>query len=179
MRAAVRAMCAHIAFGGPPTEERMRPILQAEGLEEAKLQGVRPRRHKEDHEYVTNPINVSSDTTDTFSLSRLLAEYAECKSFVKLAERHGIHRPEIRRVFRNAAKQLLESRLQDRQALGAWIHMLIEKANPHGPGVTKRQAAKEGDIHRLDPPELALFRIMICKDNADILDDIFAPHGNQ
>lgn len=63
MRAAVRAMCAYIAFGGQPTEERMRPILQAEGLEEAKLQGVRPRRYKEDHEYVTNPINVSSDTS--------------------------------------------------------------------------------------------------------------------
>jgi hypothetical protein len=37
MRAAVRAMCAYIVFGGQPTEERMRPILQAVGAEKASL----------------------------------------------------------------------------------------------------------------------------------------------
>lgn len=37
MRAAVRAMCAYIVFGGQPAEERMRPILQAVGAEEPRL----------------------------------------------------------------------------------------------------------------------------------------------
>ena len=81
----------------------------------------------------------------THSLARLLAEYAEARSFRMLADRHGIHRPEIRRAFRRAAERL-EAGGREQQALAAWIRAMIDKANPFGEGESKRQAAKHGDV---------------------------------
>lgn len=179
MRAAVRAMCAYITFGGQPTEERMRPILQAVGAEEASL-STRPKtQHKEDGEYLSQP---GSDGKPggkaTHSLARLLAEYAEARSFRSLADRHGIHRPEIRRAFRHAAEKL-EVGGREQQALAAWIRARIDKANPFGEGESKRQAAKRGDVFVSDDPRIADFRVQINKNSYDLLDQIFAPRGNQ
>jgi hypothetical protein len=74
-----------------------------------------------------------------------IAEYAEARSFGRLADRHGIHRPEIRRAFRRAAERL-ETGDREQQALAAWIRALIDRANPFGEGESKRQAAKRGDV---------------------------------
>ncbi len=96
MRTAVRAMCAYIAFGGQPTEERMRPILQAVGAEETSL-STRPKtQNKLDGENLSPYVkDGKGGGKATHSLARLLAEYAEARSFRRLADRHGIHRPEI------------------------------------------------------------------------------------
>jgi hypothetical protein len=179
MRAAVRAMCAYIAFGGQPTEERMRPILQAVGAEEASL-STRPKtQHKEDSEYLSQPgSDGKPGGKTTHSLARLIAEYAETRNFRRLADRHGIHRPEIRRAFRRAAESL-EAGDREQQALAAWIRALIDKANPFGEGESKRQAAKRGDVFVSDDPRIADFRVQINKNSDDLVDQIFAPRGNQ
>jgi hypothetical protein len=176
MRAAVRAMCAYIAFGGQPTEERMRPILQAVGAEEASL-STRPKTpHKEDGEYLSHPgSDGKPGEKATHSLARLLAEYAEARSFRRLADRHGIHRPEIRRAFRHAEERL-EVGGREQQALAAWIRALIDKANVFGEGESKRQAAKHGDVFVSDDPRIADFRVRV---EDGLLDQIFAHRGNQ
>lgn len=71
-------MCAYITFGGQPTEERIRPILQAIGAEEARLtvqaksqykeKGEDPSQHRQDGKFGGKA---------THSLARLLAEYAD------------------------------------------------------------------------------------------------------
>jgi hypothetical protein len=175
MRAAVRAMCAYIAFGGQPAEEQMRPILQAVGAEEASL-STRPKtQYKQDGE------NLPQHAKDgkvgekaAHSLARLLSEYAEARSFRRLAERHGIHRPEIRRAFRRAAENL-EAGGSEQQALAAWIRALIDKANPFGEGESKRQAAKRGDVFVSDDPRIADFRVRV---EDGLLAKILAPRGN-
>ncbi len=179
MRAAVRAMCAYIAFGGQPTEERMRPILQAVGAEEASLSTGPKTHYKKDGEYLSqHGKNGKPAGKATHSLAQLLAEYAEARSFRGLADRHGIHRPEIRRAFRRAAESL-EAGGSEQQALAAWIRALIDKANPFGEGESKRQAAKHGDVFVSDDPRIADFRVQINKNSDDLLDQIFAPRGNQ
>lgn len=179
MRAALRAMCAYIAFGGHPTEDWMRLILRAVGMEDANLSTLPKTQHKEDGKYLSQP---GSDGKPggkaTHSLARLLAEYAEVRSFRSLADRHGIHRPEIRRAFRHAAEKL-EVGGREQQALAAWIRAMIDKANPFGEGESKRQAAKRGDVFVSDDPRIAEFRVQINKYSDDLLDQIFAPRGNQ
>jgi hypothetical protein len=175
MRAAVRAMCAYIAFGGQPTEERMRPILQAVGAEEASLSTLPKTQYKEDGENLSQHGNDGKAVENaTHSLARLLAEYAEARSFRTLADRHGIHRPEIRRAFRRAAERL-EAGGSEQQALAAWIRVLIDKANPFGEGESKRQAAKRGDVFASDDERIADFRIRV---EDGLLAKILAPRGN-
>ena len=175
MRAAVRAMCAYIAFGGQPTEERMRQILQAVGAEEASL-SMGPKTHyKADREYLSqHGKNGKPGGEATHSLAQLLAEYAEVRSFRGFADRHSIHRPEIRR-----AVESLEAGGSEQRALAAWIRALIDKANPFGEGESKRQAAKHGDVFVSDDRRIADFRVQINKNSDDLLDQIFAPRGNQ
>jgi hypothetical protein len=179
MRAAVRAMCAYITFGGQPTEEQMRPILQAVGAEEASLSTGLKTQYKEDGEYLSPHTKDGKPREKaTHSLARLFAEYAEERSFRRLADRHGIHRPEIRRAFRRAAESL-EAGDREQQALAAWIRALIDNANVFGEGESKRQAAKHGDVFVSDDPRIADFRVQVNKNSDDLLDQIFAPRGNQ
>jgi hypothetical protein len=110
----------------------------------------------------------------THSLARLLAEYAEARSFGRLADRHGIHRPESRRAFRRAAERL-ESGGSEQQALAAWIRAVIDKANPFDEGESKRQAAKRGDVFASDDARIADFPIRI---EDGLLAKILAPRGN-
>lgn len=175
MRAAVRAMCAFIAFGGQPAEERMRPILQAVSAEEASLSTQPKTQYKEDSERLSQHGNGGkAGGKATHSLARLLAEYGEARSFRRLADRHGIHRPEIRRAFRHAAERL-EAGSSEQQALAAWIRALIDKANPFGEGESKRQAAKHGDVFVSDDPRIADFRVRV---EDGLLNKILAPRGN-
>jgi hypothetical protein len=175
MRAAVRAMCAYIAFGGQPTEGQMRPILQAVGAEEASL-SMRPRtQQKENGESLSrHGKNGKSGRKATHSLAQLLVEYAEARSFRRLADRYAIHRPEIRRAFRHAAESL-EVGGMEQQALAAWIRSLIDKADPFSAGESKRQAAKRGDVFVSDDPRIADFRVRV---EDGLLVKILAPRGN-
>jgi hypothetical protein len=175
MRAAVKAMCACIAFGGQPTEEQMRPILRAVGTEEASLSTGPKTQYKGDGEYLSrHGNNGKREKKATHSLARLLAEYGEERSFRRLADRYGIHRPEIRRAFRRAAESL-EAGGREQQALAAWIRALIDKANPFGEGESKRQAAKRGDVFITDDPRIADFRVRV---EDGLLSKILAPRGN-
>jgi hypothetical protein len=173
MRAAVRAMCAYIAFDGQPTEERMRPILQAVGVGEARM-STGPRRQGDLGSPSQHVKNGTPGEKATHSLARLLAEYAEVRSFRSLADRHCIHRPETRRAFRSAAEKL-EVGDREQQALATWIRALIDKTNPFGEGESKRQAAKRGDVFVSDDARIADFRIRI---EDGLLAQILAPRGN-
>lgn len=173
MRAAVRAMCTYITFNGQPTEKQMRPILQAVGAEETSM-SMGSRKQK-DLEYTSQyGKHGKSGGKATHSLARLLAEYAEVRSFRMLADKYGILRPEIRRAFRCAAEKL-EAGSREQQALAAWIRSLIDKANPIDVGETKRQAAKRGDVFVSDDERIADFRVRI---EDGLLAKILAPRGN-
>ena len=98
-------------------------------------------------------------------VSQLAVEYAECRSFSKLADRHGIHRPLVRRALRRASAQLSsESMDVEAQCLGAYINMLVDGASPKGRGMTKSRALAAGDISRSDPDALGKFRIRVDSD---------------
>jgi hypothetical protein len=175
MRAAVRTMCAYKTFGGQPTEERIRPILQAIGAEEARLIVQAKTQYKEKGEDPSqHRQNVEFGERATHSLAQLLAEYAEARSFGRLADRHGIHRPEIRRAFRSAAEKL-EAGDREQQTLAAWIRALIDKANPFDEGESKPQAAKRGHVFVTDNGRIADFRVRI---EDGLLAKILAPRGH-
>jgi hypothetical protein len=160
LRMAVKVIACLIMFGGAPTQEQTRPIFEAAGLEEQKLKG-------------NEGDNIS------VSLSQLLDEYEKKRSFQYVAQLHGLHRPEVRRTFKRVSNILLNSKVPEEHALGAWVFSLIDKANPHGTGQTERYKAKSGNIIRYDPPELGQFRVKIGKNSDELLDQLFAPMGIQ
>jgi hypothetical protein len=153
----------------------MRPILQAVGAEEASLTTLLETQHKEGGEYLSQHGKDGKPGEKAMhSLARLLAEYAEARSFRSIADRHGIHRPEIRRAFRRAVEKL-EAGGREQQALAAWIRALIDKSNPFGVGESKRQAAKHGDVFVKDDARIADFRVRF---EDGLLSKILAPRGN-
>jgi hypothetical protein len=119
---------------GPPTVELMRGILTETGLE-----------------------NLLSTP-----LSGIVALYAETRSFQRVAELAGLHRPDIRRVMSQAARQLNESTIAHHKALGAYIAGLIDKASATGQGFSKRKLMKQGDIYVKDPEVLGKFVIDVA-----------------
>jgi hypothetical protein len=95
--------------------------------------------------------------------------YEQSRSFQKVADAYGLHRPDIRRAMSRAAKQLNESKDGNEAALGAFIHGLIDKASASGQGFSKRKLAKQCHIYRADPPILGEFRINIMDPHFDHL----------
>jgi hypothetical protein len=147
IRMAVKLAGTFLLLGGVPTAEVIHPILLKAGLE--------------------NKLPVP--------LSHLIAEYAECRDFSKMAYRHKLHRPDIRRAMSEASKILLGKDDGDQHvaaqatdpegiALGAYIFALIDKANPQGSGKSKREVDKTARaIVRCDPAIVGEFRIN-CND---------------
>lgn len=133
IRMAVKTLCAFIMMG-EPTPEKMRAILEREGLE---------------------------DSLEKLPLSECVDLYAKTRSFQRIAEVHHLHRPDIRRAMSRASKALMDSRDAQAHALGAYIHSLIDKANPSGVGYSKRKVSKLGHIYRTDPAILGEFRIRV------------------
>jgi hypothetical protein len=133
IRMAVKTLCAFIMMG-EPTPENMHDILEKAGLE---------------------------SSLEKLPLSTCIDLYAKTRSFQRIAEVHHLHRPDIRRAMSRASKQLMESRDAHEHALGAYIHSLIDKANPSGVGYSKRKAQKLGHIFRRDSDILGMFRIPI------------------
>jgi hypothetical protein len=130
IRMAVKTLACFIMMG-EPTVDRMHGILTRAGLEKS---------------------------LDKIDLSEIVDLYAKTRSFQRIAEVHHLHRPDIRRAMSRASKQLMESKDAQEHALGAYIHSLIDKANPSGVGYSKRKVSKLGHIYRTDPPLLGEFR---------------------
>jgi hypothetical protein len=133
IRMAVKTLCAFIMMG-EPTPEKMKTILDKEGLEIG---------------------------LEKLPLSECVDQYARTRSFQRIAEVHHLHRPDIRRAMSRASKALMESKTATAHALGAYIHSLIDKANPSGVGYSKRKVSKLGHIYRTDPAILGEFRIRV------------------
>ncbi len=133
IRMAVKTLGAFIMMG-PPTPEKMKVILEKEGLE---------------------------DSLGKLPLSECVDLYAKTRSFQRLAEVHHLHRPDIRRAMSRASKALMESKDAHAHALGAYIHSLIDKANPSGMGYSKRKMQKQGHVYRVDSPILGDFRVKV------------------
>jgi hypothetical protein len=93
------------------------------------------------------------------SLSNVVELYAKTRSFQRVAEVLSLHRPNIRRAMAEASKLLLDSKPIRENALGAYIHDLIDKASASGHGFSDRQMAKQGNIYMKDPEILGEFRI--------------------
>ena len=116
---------AFMLFGGPPTAAQMREILLPSGLE-YKLDGVK--------------------------LSQVIAKFAACRSFGKVAYKYDLHQPDIRRAMSHATKHLLRSDYTfnsltltgtpEETALGAYLYDLINKVSASGRGKSKRQLDK-------------------------------------
>lgn len=139
IRMAVKTLGTFIMMGGAPTVEMMHEILTRAGLE---------------------------DSLKKIELSKVVDLYVRTHNFQKISELHHLHRPDIRRAMSRASKQLMESKDPQEHALGAYMHSLIDKANPAGQGFSKRKLAKQCHIYRTDPKILGEFRI-------DVLDPDF------
>lgn len=96
---------------------------------------------------------------EKIGLSEVVDLYKKTRSFAKVAEVYGLHRPDIRRAMSRAAKQLNDSKSGHEVALGAYIHGLIDKASAAGQGFSKRKLAKQCHIFHQDPQILGEFRI--------------------
>jgi hypothetical protein len=134
IRMAIKTLGTFIMMGGAPTVEMMHTILTRAGLE---------------------------DSLKKIELSKIVDLYVRTHNFQKIAELYHLHRPDIRRAMSRASKQLMESKDPQEHALGAYIHSLIDKANPAGQGFSKRKIAKQCHIFRCDPDCLGTFRIRI------------------
>lgn len=139
IRMAVKTLACFIMLG-EPTVEKMHEILTRAGLEKS---------------------------LEKIDLSEIIDLYAKTRSFQRIAEVHHLHRPDIRRAMSRASKQLMESKNAQEHALGAYIHSLIDKANPSGVGYSKRKMQKLGHIYRVDPPLLGEFRISVSDPDFD------------
>jgi hypothetical protein len=148
IRMAVKTLACFIMMG-EPTVEHMHGILEGAGLEKS---------------------------LEKIDLSEVIDLYAKTRSFQRIAEVHGLHRPDIRRAMSRASKALMESKDPSEHALGAYIHSLIDKANPSGVGYSKRKMQKLGHIYRVDPAILGEFRIDVS--NPDF-DHMFVSRANR
>jgi len=109
------------------------------------------------------------NSLEKVELSKVVKLYEQTRSFQKVAEAYGLHRPDIRRAMSKAAKQLNESRDGNEVALGAYIHGLIDKASASGQGYSKRKLAKQCHIYRHDPTILGSFRVDVTDPHFDHL----------
>jgi hypothetical protein len=133
IRMAVKTLACFIMMG-EPTMERMHDILDKAGLEKS---------------------------LEKIDLSEIIDLYAKTRSFQRIAEVHHLHRPDIRRAMSRASKALMESKIAQEHALGAYIHSLIDKSNPVGVGLSKRKMQKQGHVYRTDSHILGEFRIKV------------------
>jgi len=148
IRMAVKTLACFIMMG-EPTMERMHDILDGAGLEKS---------------------------IEKIDLSEIIDLYAKTRSFQRIAEVHHLHRPDIRRAMSRASKALMESKDPQEHALGAYIHSLIDKANPSGVGYSKRKMQKLGHIYRVDPALLGEFRISVSDPD---FEHIFVSRANR
>jgi hypothetical protein len=181
LRMAVRTLCAYIIFGGIPTADQLRPFLEKAGWEEVLLQGTSGGfRQKDDSDYKTQSGADGSPSEENIkcSLSEIIVDYARTRNFVTVANKHGVHRPDVRRKMKKAAVALGEMKEMEMQAIGAYILRMIDKANPAGAGDSARQKAKQGPFITKDSPELGAFRVEITAENGKLFEKVFASRAS-
>jgi hypothetical protein len=109
-------------------------------------------------------------------LSSLVEMYASTRSFQRVAEVAGLHRPDIRRAMSQASKLLSASGNTMQRAIGAYIFDLIDKASASGHGYSTRKMAKQGNILVTTTPLLGEFRIDV---NDPTFDQILVSRANR
>lgn len=155
IRMAIKVAGCFVMLGGPPTVEWMHKILLKAGYEN-KLKKA--------------------------PLSEMIALYAQCQSFEQVAGKFKVkNRPDVRRTMSRAAKYLMRGdslaknnffadgaqfdegiALPEEIALGAYIFTLIDRANPNGQGISKRQRAKTARFVMFrDPKCVGEFRLRV------------------
>ena len=112
-------------------------------------------------------------------MARVIADYAECRSFNKVAAAYGLARPSIRKCLSIASAAMLESLRPEERALSAYIGGLIFRANPHGKSPSIRFAKKAGNVERTDPSILGEFRLRIGAPGFEDLWTIDTPHARR
>lgn len=166
IRMAVKTLACFIMMG-EPTIEKMHEILVRAGLENSLDQTNSTRELK---------LARKKNEADSIQLSKIIDLYAKTRSFQRIAEVHHLHRPDIRRAMSRASKQLMESKDAQEHALGAYIHSLIDKANPSGVGYSKRKVSKMGHLYRSDSEILGEFRINVSDPD---FDQMFVSRANR
>jgi hypothetical protein len=120
---------------------------------------------------VISEILVRSELEDSLgkvALSKVVVLYEKTRSFQKVADTYGIHRPDVRRAMRKAAQKLEKSDDNKEKALGAFLQGLIEKASASGQGFSQRKMAKQGHIYKKDPDILGQFRVDVASEDFDL-----------
>jgi hypothetical protein len=101
----------------------MRSILRAVGAEEASLTTLLETQYKESGEYLSQHGKDGKPGEKAMhSLARLLAEYAEARSFRNLADRHGIHRLPFRQTKNRFQWLLLRTQAFSQTLQILWPH---------------------------------------------------------
>lgn len=105
-----QAMGAMILLGTRPDVETLQPILEKEGLAQ----------------------------TEYGPLAAMIVAYADCRNYSTIADAVNAPVPAIRKIFRPAAQQLLNSDNLRAVAVGAYLGVLMEHASLRGSGYGKR-----------------------------------------
>jgi hypothetical protein len=147
LRMAMKKMGTFIIMG-PPTADSLKEIFEECGIE--------------------NQLTVP--------LSYVVEMYAKTRSFQRVSEVLRLHRPDIRRVMSAASKLLNDSSDTRKRAVGAYLFDLIDKASASGQGVSRRKAAKQGDIYIQTPSILGEFRIDVSSPD---FDHVFVSRANR
>jgi hypothetical protein len=142
LRRAVRALTAILMFKGHPSREQLAPILDAAQVNVTALPS-------------------HSSYTATVPLVDLIMAYLETRSFAEVATKFKVHRPQIRRAIREAAKALQVSANPAHEAVGYWMELLIEGMSMFGAGIGKKAIARQANLELSDPALLGEFRIRI------------------
>lgn len=130
---------------------------------------------------IISEIFISSGLEDCLDgkieLSKVVVLYEKTRSFQRVADTYGLHRPDVRRCMRKAAQQLELAKDSQERALGAYLQGLIEKASASGQGLSKRKVAKQGHIFKVDPAILGEFRVNV--NHPDFEPAIFVSRANR
>lgn len=94
-------------------------------------------------------------------LSTIAWSYSKTRAYWLTAEKLKVKRQDIRRALLKAHKTLVASTDMREQALGAWLWGSLEKSNPMGNGLAKREMRKQGHQVLKDGAILGQFSVDI------------------
>lgn len=152
IRHATQAVAAILLYGGEkPSAELLSRVLIRAGAEEQQLKA-------EDGNQVV-----------MVKASQMIVDFAVSRSYADVAEKHRLHRPEVRRCLRGLAAKFLASSLPQEEALGGWLTVLTDKTSAKGAGYTVRQKAKFIPMYRVDSTILGKFEIDVSHPDFDQL----------
>jgi hypothetical protein len=158
LRRATKTYCATLVFGPEIRQEQIENVLQAAGLEEQMIAAaLGPKGPKE----LLAPMSV------------IFHDYLKCRSFKEVAERHHLHRADMRRKMNSVVRQLNENpdgtpaagKSQEHLALAAVLMGAMDGANPVGTGRNRRSRRKGDDVAISDPTVVGQFTVSMTDSN--------------